>query len=91
MQFKGHELSCHSSNHPQALLQKLSLLRASQAPGRREGTTDAGCKVTLSTSIFKQVVGVDYQVGILLIALASFSGAFQSSLGKLNQDMIIVR
>lgn len=64
-----------------------------QAPGQREDTTSpiSGYKVTFTISIFKQVVRVDHQVGIFLIALTFFGGAFQSGLGKLNQNMIVVR
>lgn len=40
--------------------------------------------VTFNISIFKQVIRVNYQVGIFFIALTSFCGAFQSSLGELN-------
>ena len=54
--------------------------RTAQVPGH---------KVTFNTSIFKQVVRVDYQVGVFLIALASFTGAFQPSLGELNQNVIL--
>lgn len=55
--------------------------RTAQVPGHQ---------VTFNTSIFKQVVRVDYQVGVFLIALASFTGAFQPSLGELNQNVIVV-
>lgn len=49
-----------------------------------------GHKVTFNTSIFKQVVRVDYWVGVFLIALASFTGAFQPSLGEFNLSVIVV-
>lgn len=59
--------------------------------GRAPQVLVSGCTVTFNISIFKQVVRVDYQVGVFLIAFAFFGGAFQSSLGKLNQNVIVVR
>lgn len=66
----------------------LSVPSRVQAKGRTPQVP--GHKVIFNSLIFKQVVRVDYQVRVFLIALAPFTGAFQSSLGELNQNVIIV-